>query len=156
MMSFVCPAGDACRDGVKDRIITMLAGLQGKAQGARLVSFTSTPSGTLPVRATWKDWHYPYAAADGSKGDLTEVSIDLAPLLVGAPAYALVQDASGARFTFVVAAADADALFKQLYNAAIITPTPPPDAGGGTVFLGDYYLRPIGDVFLQDLVLVNP
>jgi hypothetical protein len=156
MMSFVCPPNDACRDGVKDRIITMLAGLQGKAQGARLISFTSTPSGTLPVTATWKDWHYPYAAADGSKGDLTEVSIDLAPLLVGGPSYALVQDVSGARFTFVVAAADADALFKQLYDATILTPTPPPDAGGGTIFLGDIYSRPIGDLFLQDLVFVQP
>lgn len=157
MMSFVCPPKDSCRIGVKDRIITMLAGLQGKAQGARLVSFTSTPSGTLPVTATWTDWHYPYSAADGTKGDLTEVAIDLAPLLVGAPAYALVQDVSGARFTFVVAAADAKALFEDLYNAAILTPTPPPDAGGGTVFLDSIYLRPIGDLgFLQDITFAQP
>ena len=157
MMSFVCPPNDACRDGVKDRIITMLAGLQGKAQGARLISFTSTPSGTLPVTATWKNWHYPYAAADGSKGDLTSVSIDLAPLLAGGPAYALVQDASGARFTFVVAAADADALFRQLYDPTILTPAPPPDAGGGTVFLDPIYLQPIGDLgLLQNITFVRP
>lgn len=157
MMSFVCPQKDACRDGVKDRIITMLAGLQGKAQGARLISFTSTPSGTLPVTATWKNWHYPYSAADGSKGDLTEVSIDLAPLLVGSPAYALVQDVSGARFTFVIAAADAKALFEQLYDAAILTPTPPPDAGGGTVFFDSIYTLQIGDLgFLQDITFAQP
>jgi hypothetical protein len=158
MMSFVCPKNDDCRDGVKDRIITMLAGLQGKAAGARLVSFTSTPAGTLPVTATWKGWHYPYSAADGSKGDLTQVSIDLAPLLVGAPAYALVQDVSGARFTFVVASADADALFRQLYDPAILTPapTPPPDSGGGSIWLGDIYTRPIGDFLLSDLIFVQP
>jgi hypothetical protein len=156
MMSFICPKGDSCRDEVKDRIITMLAGLQGKASGTRLVSFSSTPTGTLPVTATWKGWHYPYSAADGSKGDLSEVSIDLAPLLVGAPAYALVQDVSGARFTFVIASADAEALFKQLYDAAILTPTPPPDTGGGSIWLGDIYTRPIGDFLLQDLVFVQP
>ena len=158
MMSFVCPPTDPCRDGVKDRIITMLAGLQGKAQGARLISFTSTPSGTLPVTASWKSWHYPYSAADGSKGDLTQVSIDLAPLLVGAPSYALVQDASGARFSFVIAKADAEALFKQLYDAAILTPapTPPPDAGGGTVFLGSIYDRQIGGLDLQNFIFIQP
>ncbi|MEO8272888.1 MAG: hypothetical protein ABI620_02315 [Chloroflexota bacterium] len=157
MMSFVCPPKDACRDGVKARIITMLAGLQGKAQGARLISFSTTPSGTLPVTATWNGWHYPYTAADGSKGDLTEVRMDLAPLLAGGPAYALVQDVSGAQFTFVIAAADAKALFEDLYNAAILTPTAPPDAGGGTVFLDSIYLRPIGDLgFLQDITFAQP
>lgn len=157
MMSFVCPPRDACRDGVKARVITMLAGLQGKAQGARLISFTTTPSGTLPVTATWKNWHYPYTAADGSRGDLTEVRMDLAPLLAGAPAYALVQDVSGAQFTFVIAAADAKALFEDLYNAAILTPTAPPDAGGGTVFLDSVYLQPIGDLgFLGDITFVQP
>lgn len=158
MMSFVCPPGDPCRDGVKDRIITMLAGLQGKAQGTRLISFTSTPSGTLPVTATWKSWHYPYSAADGSKGDLTQVSIDLAPLLVGAPSYALVQDASGARFTFAIAKADAEALFKQLYDAAILAPapTPPPDAGGGVIFLDSIYDRQIGGLDLQNFIFIQP
>jgi hypothetical protein len=154
MMSFVCPPDDPCRTVVKDRIITMLASLQGKASGTRLISFSQTPSGTLPVTAKWKDWHYPYSAADGTKGDLTEVSIDLAPLLVGAPSYALVKDATGAQFTFVIAAADADALFKELYDAAILTPTPPPDTGGGPIWLGDTYLRPIGDVLLRDIPFV--
>ncbi|MBI2782326.1 MAG: hypothetical protein HYX55_11105 [Chloroflexi bacterium] len=158
MMSFVCPPKDPCRDGVKDRIITMLAGLQGKAQGARLISFTSTPSGTLPITATWKTWHYPYSAADGTKGDLTQVSIDLAPLLVGAPSYALVQDASGARFTFVIAKADAEALFRQLYDGAILAPqpTPPPDAGGGTIFLDSIYDRQIGGLDLQNFIFIQP
>jgi hypothetical protein len=158
MMSFVCPPNDAaCREQVKYRIINLLPGLQGRAQGARLVSFATTPSGTLPVTATWKTWHFPYSAADGSKGDLTKVTIDLAPLLVGAPAYALVQDVNGAPFTFVVANADAKALFESLYNAAILTPTPPPDAGGGTVFLDPIYLQTVGDLgILRDLVLVNP
>jgi hypothetical protein len=158
LMSFVCPANDGCRDGVKDRIITMLAALQGKASGTRLISFSSTPAGTLPITAEWKNWHYPYSAADGSKGDLTEVSIDLAPHLVGAPSYALVKDVSGAQFTFVIASADADALFRQLYDGAILepAPTPPPDAGGGVIWLGDIYTRPIGDFLLQDLVFVQP
>lgn len=157
MMSFVCPPKDPCRDLVKARITNMLSGLQGRAQGARLISFTATPSGTLPVTASWKTWHYPYAAADGSKGDLTKVSIDLAPLLAGGPAYALVQDVNGASFTFVVANADAKALFEDLYNAAILTPTPPPDAGGGTVVLDPIYLQQIGDLgILRDLVLFNP
>ena len=120
------------------------------------ISFSQTPSGTLPVTAKWKDWHYPYSAADGTKGDLTEVSIDLAPLLVGGPSYALVKDVSGAQFTFVIAAADADALFKELYDAAILTPTPPPDSGGGSAWLGDIYVRPIGDLLLQDIVFVQP
>jgi hypothetical protein len=158
LMSFVCPANDGCREGVKDRIITMLASLQGKASGTRLISFSSTPAGTLPITAKWKDWHYPYSSADGSKGDLTEVSIDLAPHLVGAPSYALVKDVSGAQFTFVLASADADALFRQLYDGAILepAPTPPPDAGGGSIWLGDIYTRPIGDFLLQDIVFAQP
>ncbi|MEO5705212.1 MAG: hypothetical protein ABIZ52_03375 [Candidatus Limnocylindrales bacterium] len=156
MVTFKCGPNDPCREDVKARILTMLAGFQGKAQGARLVSFTNTPTGTLPVTATWTEWHYPYSAVDGSKGDLTEVRFDLAPLLVGGPAYALVQDVSGAPFTFVIAAADAQALFDDLYNLTIVTPTPPPDAGGGVIFYDDLYLRPIGDVLLRDIVLFNP
>jgi hypothetical protein len=161
MMSFACPPGDPCRDDVKRRIITMLSGLQGKAQGARMISFTSTPTGTLPVTATWNGWHFPYLSADGTKGDLDMVRMDLAPLLAGGPAYALVQDVNGQPFTFVIAAADARQLFVDLYGesvlAAITAPTPPPDGGGGTVFLDDYYLRPIGDFgFLRDIPLVTP
>lgn len=161
MLSFVCPPNDPCRDDVKARIINMLAGLQGKAQGTRIVSFTTTPTGTLPITATWKNWHYPYGSADGSKGDLDQVRIDLAPLLAGGPAYALVHDVSGTPFTYVIAAADAKALFEDLYGgavlAALLAPTPPPDAGGGTIFFDDYYLRSIGDFgILRDIPLFNP
>ncbi len=161
MLSFVCPPKDPCRDDVKARIITMLAGLQGKAQGARMVSFNSTPTGTLPITATWDSWHYPYSSADGSKGDLDEVRIDLAPLLAGGPAYALVHDISGTPFTYVIAAADAKALFEDLYGgdvlAVLLAPTPPPDAGGGVVVFDDYYLRQVGDFgLLSQIDLFKP
>ena len=156
MVASICPADDACRNAIKDRILTILSNLQGKAEGARLVSFTSTPSGVLPVTATWNDWHYPYSAADGTKGDLTSVSIDLAPTLVGGNSYALIQDVSGARFTFVIPSADALLLRDALYLVTLPTPAPPPDTGGGTIFLDDIYTRSIGGLLLGDLIFVQP
>jgi len=156
LMTMICTTANegGCRDRVKDRIITMLGNLQGPAQGARLVSFTSSTPGTLPVTASWSDWHYPYASISGPTGDLTSVSIDLAPILVGSTAYALVQDERGSRFTFAIPAADAQLLFDDLYTIAMVAPTPEPDGGGGTIFLGDIYARPIGDVLLRDYIFV--
>ena len=156
LMTMICTTANegGCRDRVKDRIITMLGNLQGPAQGARLVSFSSGTPGTLPITASWADWHYPYASISGATGDLTSVSIDLAPILVGSSAYALVQDERGSRFTFVIPSADAQLLFDDLYTIAMVAPTPAPDSGGGSVFLGDIYARPIGDVLLRDYIFV--
>ena len=155
MLTLKCADDGGCRNDIKDQIIVLLGNLQGKASGARLVSFTSTPAGTLPVTASWQGWHYPYAAVDGTKGNATSVSIDLAPSLVGAPSYALIQDETGARFAFVIPGEDALILRDKLYTVNIVVPTPPPDTGGGIVFT-DIYFQPIGDVLLGDLIFVQP
>lgn len=130
LVKIICPAKNSCRDGVKDRILNILSNLQGKASGAKLISFGTTPAGTLPITATWKTWHYPYTSVDGTAGNLTSVAIDLAPALVGAPAYALVQDETGLKVTFTIQASDATALLNQLYTVTPVVPTPGPDIVG--------------------------
>lgn len=156
LVTLICNTKDACRTEVKDRIITLLSNLQGKAIGARLISFTSTPSGTLPITATWKNWHYPYASVDGTSGLLTSVSIDLAPTLVGGPAYALVQDESGARFSYIVPREEAVLLRDALYLVTVPTPTTAPDAGGGTIDLSGVYLEPFAGLDLGGITFWVP
>jgi len=157
MLTLICPPKNACRTEAKNRIINILSNLQGKATGARLVSFGTTPAGTLPITATWKGWHYPYSAADGTKGTLTTVVIDLGPALVGGPAYALIQDETGQRFTFTIAAADAQPLINQMYLMAIPLPPPAPDSGGGGTDLTPWYQLPFGAfcATLQDCVIAR-
>jgi hypothetical protein len=157
MVALICGSKSSCRNGVKDRIINILSNLQGKATGAKLVSFGTTPAGTLPITASWKGWHYPYAAADGTKGDLTSVAIDLAPSLVGGPAYALIQDATGQRFTFTIQAADAQLLLNQLYLVTLPLPTPAPDSGGTGTDYTFIYQQPFGSfcATLQDCVFAK-
>ena len=138
LVKLVCPTRNSCRDQVKDRILNIISNLQGKASGAKMVSFGTNPAGTLPITASWKTWHYPYSAADGTKGNLTAVAIDLAPSLVGAPAYALIQDESGQKFTFTVQAADA------------------PDSGGSVIDLGPIYTLDLGGFCaLQDCIFAH-
>jgi hypothetical protein len=149
----VCPNKNSCRDTVKDRILNIISNLQGKASGAAMVSFGTNPPGTLPITATWKTWHYPYSSADGTTGNLTSVAIDLAPSLVGAPAYALIQDETGQKFTFTIQANDARALLNQLYIVTMAVPTPAPDTGGAGIDLGPIYEIDLGGIcILQDCV----
>ena len=157
MITLICPANDGCRTAVMDRILLLLDNLQGKASGARLTSYeAATPTGTLPVKAAWDGWHYPYSALDGSSGNAKSVAIDLAPSLVGNPSYALITNESGQRQAFVIPGEDAILLREALYQVNIVVPTPPPDPGSGGYIFGDLYLQPIGDVLLGDLVFVQP
>lgn len=157
MITLICPENDACRTEVSNRIRLLLDNLQGKASGARLTSFDGgTMPGTLPVKAAWNGWHYPYSALDGSSGNATSVAIDLAPTFVGKPAYALITDESGQPRAFVIPGEDALLLREALYLVNIVVPTPPPDPGGGDFVFTDLYLQPIGDVLLGDLIFVQP
>ena len=157
LVALICPTKNACRDQVKDRILNIISNLQGKASGAKMVSFGTTPVGTLPVTATWKTWHYPYSSADGTKGNLTSVAIDLAPALVGQPAYALLQDETGQKFTFTIQASDAKALLNQLYLVTPIVPPPVPDLGGVAIDLEPIYTIDLGGICtLGDCVFVLP
>ncbi len=157
MVTLICPDGNPCREGIKDRILLVLGNLQGKASGARLTSFTQeTQPGTLPVKASWDGWHYPYTAMDGTSGNAVSVAIDLAPTLVGTPAYALVVDESGQRQAFVIPGDDATRLRDDLYQVTIVVPTPPPDPGGGGFIFTDIYNQPIGGFLLGDIVFANP
>lgn len=149
-LTLICAQNDPCRDVVKDRILSILSNLQGRVVGARLVSFVQTPPGTLPVSVRWNDWRYPYSSVDGTKGETTEVSIDLAPALVGQQAYALVRDFSGTQFTFAIAGEDAERLREELYVIPVPVPTPPPDSGG-IVTLTPIYDIPIGSLLLGDI-----
>jgi hypothetical protein len=157
LVTLICPTKNACRDSVEDRILILLSNLQGKASGAKMVSFGTNPAGTLPVTATWKTWHYPYTAADGTTGNLTSVAIDLAPALVGAPAYALIQDETGLKFTFTIQASDAQALLNQLYLVTPVVPTPAPDLGGVAIDLSTIYDINVGGICpLTDCIFVLP
>ena len=157
LVTLICPPKNACRDSVEDRILIMLSNLQGKASGAKMVSFGTTQAGTLPVTATWKTWHYPYTAADGTKGNLTSVAIDLAPALVGAPAYALIQDETGLKFTFTIQASDAQALLNSLYLVTPAMPTPAPDLGGVAIDLSTIYDINVGGICpLTDCIFSLP
>lgn len=157
MVTLICAEGDACREGVKDRILLVLGNLQGKASGARLTSYTAPAEpGTLPVKAAWDGWHYPYSALDGSSGNAVSVAIDLAPTLVGAPSYALVTDESGQRQAFVIPGEDAIELRDDLYLVTIVVPTPPPDPGSGGFIFSDIYFREIGGIDFGDVIFVQP
>ncbi|HUG30915.1 MAG TPA: hypothetical protein VMQ65_10435 [Candidatus Limnocylindria bacterium] len=152
MVTLICAQNSSCRNDVKDRILLVLGNLQGKASGARLTSFGSTPPGTLPVKASWNGWHYPYSALDGSSGNAVSVAIDLAPTLLGAPSYALVTDESGQRQAFVIPGEDAVRLRDDLYLVTIVVPTPPPDPGGGGFLFTPIYLQEIGGIDFGDIV----
>lgn len=157
MITLVCPENGGCRTDVMDRILLLLDNLQGKASGARLASFeAATPAGTLPVKAAWGGWHYPYSALDGSSGNAKSVAIDLAPSLVGEPSYVLITNDRQQRQAFVIPGADAILLRDLLYQVNIVVPTPPPDPGSGEFIFGDLYLQPIGGVLLGDLIFVQP
>ena len=157
MVTLICPADNGCRDGVKDRILLLLGNLQGKASGARLTSYTAPAQpGTLPVKAAWDGWHYPYSAMDGTSGNATSVAIDLAPTLVGAPSYALVTDESGQRQAFVIPGEDAILLRDALYQITIVVPTPPPDPGGGGFVFTPIYFQEIGGIDFGDIIFVEP
>ncbi len=156
MVTLICDESNTCRDSAKDRILLMLGNLQGKASGARLTSFGTTPPGTLPVMASWDGWHYPYTAVDGTAGNATSVAIDLAPTLLGAPAYALVTDESGQRQAFVIPGDDALLLRDELYQVTIAVPTPPPDPGGGGFIFTPIYFEQIGGVDFGDIVFAEP
>ena len=82
---------------------------------------------------------------------------DLAPSLVGGPAYALIQDETGQRFTFTIQAADAQLLLNQLYLVTLPLPTPAPDSGGGGTDYTFWYQQPFGGfcAALQDCVFAK-
>lgn len=148
VVTLVCGAKDPCRNEAKQRILAIISNMQGPASGVNLISFGSTPLGTLPVTATWKNWHYPYRAAGGTiTGDLKQVAIDLAPSLIGAPAYAMVQVDGGPTLWFTINASDAQKLLADLYfYLPAPLPTPAPDTGGGGIDFGDIYLQPVGSI----------
>jgi hypothetical protein len=153
MITLICPTNDGCRTDASNRIRLILDNLQGKASGARLTSFNEDAKpGTLPVKAAWNGWHYPYSALDGSSGNATSVAIDLAPSLVGQPSYALITNEGGLTQAFVIPGEQALLLRETLYQVNIVVPTPPPDVGGGGFVFGDLYLQPIGGLLLGDIV----
>lgn len=151
LVTLICPPKNACRDAVKQRILAIISNLQGPASGVNLIAFNTNPLGTLPVTASWKTWHYPYRAAGGSiTGDLKQVAIDLAPSLIGAPSYAMVQVDGGPTLWFTINASDAQKLLTQLYlyMPPAPLPTPAPDTGGVQIDFGSIYLQPIGTICL--------
>lgn len=129
-LTLKCPPGDPCRDGVQALYLGILDNLLGKADGALLIDFNATPTGVLPVEAEWSGGSFLYTAAGQPPTETRHVSIDLAPIVGGSPAYALVEDVNGIRHKFVVPPLDGKNLFDSLYLLAAV-PTPPPDPSGG-------------------------
>lgn len=139
-LSLVCAKGDAtCAANAWNRIALILDNLQNKAQGALLIDFKSTPTGTLPLVATWKNVPFPYTASDGP-GQTKMVAIDLAPILAGGTPYALVSGIDGRNHEYVLPSADAQLLFNILYHLDTPVPTPPPVVAPGiTLDYGTLY-----------------
>lgn len=151
LVTLICPPKNACRDAVKQRIIAIISNLQGPASGVNLIAFNTNPLGTLPITATWKNWHYPYRAAGGSiTGDLKQVAIDLAPSLLGQPSYAMIQVDGGPTLWFTINASDGQKLLQQLYlyMPPAPLPTPAPDTGGVAIDFGTINVLPIGTICL--------
>jgi hypothetical protein len=126
-----CPKGDeTCADNAWDHIAVILDNLKNKADGALLVSFNSTPVGTLPVTASWDNVKFEYAAVDGT-GLTNKIAIDLAPYIGGGLPYALVSGSDGKNHVYVISSADAKLLFDILYELPVPVPTPAPTPTGG-------------------------
>jgi hypothetical protein len=149
VVTLLCPPKNACRTRAGQRILAIIGNLQQPASGVNLLAFNTTPVGTLPVTATWKNWHYPYRAVGGQiTGNLTAVAVDLGPSLVGQAAYAMIQVDGGPQQWFTVNARDAQGLLNDLYQYMPLEPlpTPAPDSGGTQVDYGLIYQQPISSI----------
>jgi hypothetical protein len=150
-ISFKCPPKDPCRDDVKTRLEQALTALGAVATGGQLIKFTTTTTGTLPIVATWTN-RFKYTV-NGQPAFAKQVAIDLAPRLVGQPAYAMIQNDDGTLVWYVVPDLVAQALLDQLYNLPI-APAPtvdPSTQGGGTVFLNPAYLLQYNNILLGQI-----
>jgi hypothetical protein len=155
-LTLKCPVGDPCRNQVQALYLGILDNLLGKADGALLVDFSTVPVGVLPVEAEWSDGSYLYSAQGQPPTETKHVSMDLAPIVGGTPAYALVQDTNGITHKFVIPPQDGKNLFDTLYQLAAV-PTPPPDPSGGgfdyTLFRGSAVYN---GLLVSNIVFLQP
>ncbi len=148
-LTFKCVRGDPCRDDIKARILQVLANLSTNAEGAQLVKFSTTVTGTLPLVARW-DNRYKYTVA-GTDFFAKDVAIDLAPKLAGQPAYIYIQDDNGTPHWYTVPDTTAALLLSEMYNLPLPVPTTDPGTGGGgIVFYTELY-----DVMLYNGILLE-
>jgi len=150
-ISFKCPPKDPCRNDVKTRVVQALTALGGVAAGGQLINFNTVNTGTLTVVATWTN-RYKYTV-NGQPAFAKQVAIDLAPRLVGQPAYAMIQNDDGSIVWYAVPDLVAQSLLDQLYNLPV-APAPtidPSTQGGGTVFLNPAYQLPYNNILLGQI-----
>ena len=150
-ISFKCPKNDSCRDDVKVRLEQALTALGGVAAGGQLIKFTTTTTGTLPIVATWNN-RFKYTV-NGQPAFAKQVAIDLAPKLVGQPAYAMLQNDDGTLVWYTIPDQVAQSLLDQLYVLPV-APAPtvdPSTQGGGTVFYNSIYAVPYNDILLGQI-----
>jgi hypothetical protein len=150
-ISFKCPKNDTCRDDVKTRLEQALTALGGVAAGGQLIKFTTTTAGTLPIVATWNN-RFKYTV-NGQPAFAKQVAIDLAPRLVGQPAYAMIQNDDGTLVWYTVPDLVAQSLLDQLYNLPV-APAPtvdPTTQGGGTVFYNPIYTLQYNNLLLGQI-----
>jgi hypothetical protein len=139
-ITFKCPPKDQCRDLVGIRVVQALGALGGVAAGGELLKFNTVTTGTLPIVASWKD-RFKYTV-NGQTAFAKQVAIDLAPKLVGQPAYAMIQNDDNSLVWYTIPDQVAGSLIDQLYNLPPTAPVPTVDPGtqtGGTVFLTNIY-----------------
>lgn len=157
-ITFKCPKNDPCRSDIGTSVIQALGALGGTAAGGQLLKFTTTTTGTLPIIATWND-RYKYTV-NGQVAYAKQVAIDLAPKLVGQPAYAMIQNDDGTLVWYTVPDQVAGALINLLYNIPAAAPVPTVDPGtqnGGTVLLTNIYQNlSWNDTLLGNITFTGP
>jgi hypothetical protein len=153
-ITLICPTKNSCRTEVTNRIMLILKNLQSTPTGVRYDTFGQFPVGTLPITVEWKTWHYPYGSSTSLVGNLNKATIDLAPTLVGGPAYVLIRDIDTGPAWYTISADDASFISRKLFIFAV--DPPPPDVELSMSF-STYYQRIYADsCILEACVFVNP
>ncbi len=145
-VTLACGTKDPCRTQVTNQIKLLLKNLQAIPSGVRYNTFGTFPRGTLPVTATWKTWHYPYSGA--GSGNLNKLTIDLAPTLVGGPAYVLINDIDTGLAWYTISADDAAFIRDNLFQLVLGSP-PTPDNPPSMSF-STYYQRIYAEFFPEN------
>lgn len=150
-----CPReNEECRRNAQTLLLGILTNLQGKADGANLRDFDSTPPGTLPLLVEWRDAVWLYSGVE--RGETNRVRFDLAPIIAGYPGYALIHDTVlNQDLKYVLPSADGKALFDELYLIEAL-PTPIPMGTGAPIDYTKIRIATGSWVFISQLAQPTP
>lgn len=145
---------EECRSTAQTLLLFILTNLQGKADGANLRDFDSTPPGTLPLLVEWRDAVWLYSGVES--GETNRVRLDLAPIIAGYPGYVLIHDTVlNQDLRYVLPSADGKALFDELYLIEAL-PTPVPMGTGAPIDYNKIRIATGSWVFISQLAQPTP